>query len=370
MSAFKGRLTNVEACDSVAAVLKKQHIRCRVLPIGDGGAGTMQAVHFGVGGEFVSLPASGPLGNPTQAKVLLVPNAKRPKAAYLESSEVCGHSLVRESERDAMRATSKGLGELILGVIGSWGESLERVYIGLGDSAVSDMGMGMLGALGFTFLDAGHRALWGNALSLRQIQSWKEPRDRKFEKLKFTVLCDVMNPLCGPKGSARTFSAQKGATPGQVSQIEEGMTNFSMLIQKATGRDLRNEPMTGSAGGLSAALRAFFPCELVLGARFLLDWIQFDRILSDYALLIVGEGKTDAQSLSGKAPAECMARAEKLGKRSLILSGAVGDGIQSLTLRPSVVGCYACGETPNPRDALYEKTLSLFSDEKFLASLG
>lgn len=370
MSAFKGRLSNVEACDTVASALKKRHVRCRVFPIGDGGAGTMQSVHFGVGGEFASVPATGPLGKAVRAKVLLLPNAKAPTAIYLESSEVCGHSLVHESERDAMRATSQGLGELILEAVKNWGSSLERVYIGLGDSAVSDMGMGMLGALGFTFLDAGNRPLWGNALSLRQIQSWRDPRDRRIEKLKFTVLCDVMNPLCGPRGSARTFSAQKGATLGQVSQIEEGMMNLATLVQKITGRDMRNEPMTGSAGGLAAAFRAFFPSDLVLGARFLLDWVQFDRTLSDYALLIVGEGKTDAQSLSGKAPAECLSRAESQGKRTLILSGAVGEGLQSLTQRPGMVGCYACGETPTPRDALYEKTLSLFSDESFLKSLS
>lgn len=370
MSAFKGRLSNREACDVVSAALKKKKIKCQPLPVGDGGAGSLWTVHAALGGEIVSASSTDPLGRKIEAQCLVLPNAKHPTSLYLESSEVCGYSLVKESERDAMRASSLGLGELIKFGLEKWGQSLEKIYVGLGDSAISDMGMGMLCGLGVTFQDEGGRPLWGNAASLRSIRSFSLPKNPVLNKVKFIVLCDVLNPLCGPKGSARTFGPQKGASPGQVSQIEQGMENFAALIQKTTGRNLRSEPMTGSAGGLAAAFLGFFNTELVHGARFLMDWIHFDRILADHAFLIVGEGKTDGQTLSGKAPAECLERAQRQGKKVVLISGVLGEGHESLLKKSSVAGLFACGENPTAKDALYERVLEVFSDEELVESLG
>jgi len=367
LSTFKGRLSNEEACATVSEALKAKHIACRPLPLGDGGAGTLRTVHAALGGDIVEIKATGPLGKPATAKVLLLPNSASPTSIYVESSDVCGHALVPEGERDALRATSQGLGEVIGEGVKRWGDSLKRIYVGLGDSAVSDVGLGMLCGLGYKFFDRSGRPVWGNAAGLRQIETFQDPKNPKLSKIKFTVLCDVMNPLCGPRGSARTFAPQKGATPGQVSQIDQGMEHFASILQATSGRNLRFEPMTGSAGGLAAAFLAFFDTELVHGARFLLDWIHFDRILSDHAFLIVGEGKTDFQTLSGKAPLEGLERAGRLGKKVVVISGVLGDGHEQLLTR--VAGCFACGDSPTAKDALYARTLEIFSDEELLKSL-
>lgn len=354
----------------MTAALKKKHIACRPLPLGDGGAGTLSAVQASLGGECAELEATGPLGKLVKAKVLLLPDAKAPTSIYVESSDVCGHSLVPDTERDALRASSRGLGEVILQSIKRWGSSIKRIYVGLGDSAVSDVGMGMLCGLGYTFFDRSGHSVWGNAAGLRQIETFKIPKIPELEKIKFTVLCDVMNPLCGPRGSAKIFSPQKGASPGQVSQIDQGMEHFASIIQTNTGRNLRFEPMTGSAGGLAAAFLAFFDAELVHGARFLLDWIHFDRILSDHAFLIVGEGKTDLQTMLGKAPLEGVERAARLGKKVIVLSGALGDGHEQLSNKSAVAGCFACGSSPSAREALYDRAIEIFSDEKLMRSLA
>jgi len=369
LSNFKGFLSNQEACDAVTEALKKSKIACRPLPLGDGGAGTLRAVQSSLGGECVELDATGPLGKPAKAKVLLLPDGQAPTSVYIESSDVCGHSLVPDTQRDAMRATSRGLGEVLLQAVKKW-PSIKRVYVGLGDSAVSDAGMGMLCGLGYTFYDRSGHSVWGNAAGLRQIETFKIPKLPELEKIKFTILCDVLNPLCGPRGSAKTFAPQKGATAGQVSQIDEGMDHFASIIQTNTGRNLRFEPMTGSAGGLAAAFLAFFDAELVHGARFLLDWIHFDQILSDHAFLIVGEGKTDLQTMLGKAPLEGVERAGRLGKKVIVLSGSLGDGHEQLLNRTGVAGCFACGSSPTARDALYDRTLEIFSDGKLIDSLS
>ena len=373
MNAFKGTLSNLEACEIVSWALGKKEIPFYILPIGDGGAGTLRTIHKSLGGELVTFEASGPLSKKVEAKVLCLPNAQAPHSVYLESAEVCGHQLVSEKERDAMRASSHGLGELIQNCLQRWGGkgkgSLKKIYIGLGDSATSDMGMGMLSALGFIFTDDGGKTLWGNANSLRSIRAIKVPTLPELNQIKITVLCDVLNPLCGQNGAARIFSGQKGAAPGQIKQIEQGMENLARLIQDLTGRDLRNEPMTGSAGGLAAAFLAFFNAELVHGARFLMDWIHFDRILAEHEILITGEGQTDAQTQKGKAPFECLERAKRLGKRAFVISGRLGAGHEVLLKSFPQTNAFACGSSPNARDALFDKTLEIFSDPSLFERL-
>lgn len=360
LSAYKGRLTNELATQIVAQALKELNISSKLLPLGDGGLGTLRTVHSVLGGEIYRRWVSHPLGQKVEAECLAIPNAKAPSAVYLESAQACGYHLVNDSERDPMRASSAGLGELILDAAKTWESSLERIYIGLGDSAVSDMGMGMLTALGFSFLDDASRALWPNANSLRQIKTFTSPKDRRLEKIKFTVLCDVLNPVCGPQGSARIFAPQKGASPTQVQLLEQGMENFCAVLQKANGRNLRLEPMTGAAGGLAAACLGFLNAELVLGARFVMDWIRFDDQLRPHDFLIVGEGKTDKQTLCGKAPWEAIERGRKLGKKVILISGALGEGHEQLVKQNPLLQCFACGEHPSAQEALHRRTLEVF----------
>lgn len=370
LNGFKGSLTNLQACNTVAKTLKKLDIPTTTFPISDGGRGTIEMVQSVKKGQVESFEVSGPLKGKVQASVLCLPDAKAPNTILIESSEACGYHLVDPQQRDALRASSVGLGELLAKSIEKWKGSLKKIYVGLGDSIVSDAGMGMLSALGVVFRDTGGKPIWGNAHGLRLIQNMDLPKWDWFRKIEIVVLCDVLNPLCGAKGTARTFAPQKGATPGQVTLIEEGIEKFAKLVEESLAISIRYEPMTGSAGGLAAAFKAFLKAKLVHGAPFLLDWLGFDEILKEHKFVITGEGKTDAQTLSGKAPYEAFNRAERQGKKTLFVSGTVGTGLESLRSREMLAGIYSCGQDPSPEKALAAKIEELFSDTKLLKSLG
>ena len=369
MTAFKGSLTNEEACSCVENAAKQLKYKVKSIPIGDGGRGTIQGVHACFKSEWVTIQATGPMGQPVESKVLCLPNQKAPTTIYIESADTCGHHLVDPDVREPMRASSYGLGETINQSIQRWKGSLKKIFIGLGDSAISDMGMGMLSALGYRFMDAGGKVLWGNAHGLRLTRSIELPDVSDIDITKFTILCDVLNPLLGPDGSAPTFAPQKGASPTQVSLIEEGMTNINQIIMMMNGRNLADEPMTGSSGGLAAAFLAFLNAELVQGSRFFFDWINFSDAIQKADLIITGEGQTDFQTLRGKAPFECLQRVEEAHKKSILISGKLGKGHQPLLKKASLLGCYECGREPSPREALTQKAKELLEDPGLAASV-
>ncbi|MCB0416017.1 MAG: glycerate kinase [Bdellovibrionaceae bacterium] len=367
LNPFKGTLSNEQACQIVAEALQPR-FETSVLPIGDGGRGTLFAVKAAIGGEIFEFAAKTPMGKPTQARVLALPSVHAPTSIYIESAEVCGLHLVPESERDVLRASSNSLGTLMLDVLQKWPET-KRIYVGLGDSATSDAGMGMLDAFGFKFTDNAGKPIWGNGNGLRWIEHIVPPKSFAGSDVEFVVLCDVLNPLCGPDGSARVFSPQKGASEGQVALIEQGMENFATRAYEILQQNIKLEPMTGAAGGIAAAFRAFFRARLVQGAQFLLDWLHFDEVVRAHQVVITGEGRTDAQTFSGKAPYEVIRRASSAGVKSLVVSGSLGKGLHVLKDMPSVLGCYATageGSPEAPDAALREKISEIFSDPEFL----
>lgn len=370
MSPFKGTLSNVEACEAVVEALKLKNISADMLPVADGGSGTLSAINSVFPGDLIPLSVSDPMGHNIQIPVLCLPDSNAPDTVYLESALMCGYQLVAPEQRDAMRASSHGLGQAINECLKRWEKTLSTIYVGLGDTATSDMGMGMLCALGFRFYDAGGHHIWGNAHGLRLIRSVLLPDLSSLMRVKFVVLCDVMNPLLGPMGAAHTFSRQKGASSSQVHLIEQGMTNLAQLIQDMTGRILRDEPMTGAAGGISAAFVAFFRSELVQGAPFVLNWLKFEQKLAHYKLLITGEGTSDYQTIGGKAPMVCLEVAKKLGIRSLLVSGALGEGYEGILAKTLAVAAVAAGDKPDPKTALHDKTAEVFSDPQFLSLAG
>lgn len=370
MNGFKGTLSNLEACEAVAAGLKQLRMRADLFPMGDGGRGTMDAIRASKGGEFVQFEVSPPYGGKTTARVLAYPNPNKPQWIYIESSEACGYHLIDRPDRDAMRASSLGLGEIIQACMDKWGDSVLRYYVGVGDSAISDMGMGMLTGLGFVFREAGGKEIWGNAHGLRLIHQFDVPNNPLLHQIKFTVLCDVLNPLLGPRGSARVFAKQKGASEAQIPLIERGMEKFANLIKEVDRRDLRNEPMTGAAGGLPAAFVSFFDTTLVQGSKFMMDWLGFDEHMENCRFVVTGEGKTDSQTLNGKGPFEVIDRADRQDKRVILLSGALGEGHQQLYKHPSLVACVDTGNNPTAMQALTEGTLEAMKNSSIRQKLG
>lgn len=329
-SNFKGTLTNQEACEIAAGALSEKGHEATLLPLGDGGKGTFAFLEKEPLVFKKLYKISGAFGDPREARTWWRKSSSNLWQIFLESTDTIGYPPNDPEKRDPLGATSRGLGEWLLLIEKDLkGEPCE-LFIGLGDSAISDAGRGMLEVLS----------------------------GRNFPRWKMTVLCDVENPLCGPRGSARVFSPQKGATTHQVELIEKRNLEFSQEIETQLRLKVAAMPWGGSAGGLSTALHAFLGGNLVSGSQFVLQASRFEEALRNHDLLIVGEGKSDFQTVSGKSPWAAIQVAEKLGKKSVLISGILGEGAEKIAA-PGLVGKVACGKDPNPREALRQAVIGL-----------
>ena len=358
MNGFKGSLSNLEACEAVSKALTELNFSHSIVPIGDGGAGTGLALHLALGGEFISISSVDPKGRGVYASVLCFPDSQSPNRVYIDSSSVCGFTLIKDEDKKALQASSRGLGILLRESVTRWKSSLQEIWIGLGDSAISDMGLGMLSELGVVFVNSQGFRISATTENLQYICDFSKPT-LDLGTISLTILCDVSNPVCGPQGSAVTFSPQKGAAPAEVALIAKGMDHFASRIENKLHRSLKYIPMTGSAGGLSAAFLSFFNALLVPGCDFLLKQISFDEKLSRHSLVITGEGKTDAQTLKRKAPAVIAEHAKNLSKKCLFISGALGEGTTQIASQLDLIGLFACGKEPSAEEALRRKTLEV-----------
>jgi len=336
-SNFKGSLTNEEACAIACAELHELGHSATALPLGDGGKGTFAYLKNDPLTEQKTHSITGAFSDPRTATSYWKVSSSGKQQVFLESTDAIGYPPNDPEKRDPLGATSRGLGEWLLLIKNELGGAPAEVFIGLGDSAISDAGKGLLEVLG----------------------------TESFPEWKITALCDVENPLCGVTGSARVFAPQKGASPEQVEIIEKRNLAFAKKVEKEKGFPLSEMPRGGSAGGLAAALYAYLRAELVSGSEFVLKASHFRTLLQTCDFLIVGEGKSDSQTLSGKSPWAAIQLAEELGKKSILISGMLGVGAEEVTAA-HLVAKLACGRTPTPQIALREgvrKALMLLQEK-------
>ncbi|MBO7069772.1 MAG: glycerate kinase [Bacteroidales bacterium] len=237
------------------------------MPLADGGEGTVDVVTRALGGEIHSARVCGPICTPVDAQFGIAGDT-----AVIEVAQACGLQLLEASERNPLNTTSRGVGELLLA---AREQGCRNFIIGLGGTATCDGGAGMLSVPGL------REAMAGASIEL---------------------LCDVDNPFLGSRGAARVFAPQKGASPSDVEVLERRMADMSARILHDTGVDVSDVPGAGAAGGLGGALMAYFGARLQGGIDRILDIIGFDKAVASADLVITGEGKSDAQTLSGKAP--------------------------------------------------------------------
>jgi len=337
-SNFKGTLSNSEACEVACDTLRKMGLSALSLPLGDGGKGTFSFLENDPRVHKKSYQILGAFSDPREGRTLWRRSQSGVWQVFLESTDAIGYPPSNPERRDPLGATSRGLGQWLLLIQEDLGGEACELFLGLGDSAISDAGRGMLEIL----------------------------ENKRFPEWKMTVLCDVDNPLCGERGSARVFAPQKGATAQQVEMIETRNTEFANEMEQRFGIQVAQMPRTGSAGGLGAALHVFLGGQLVSGAEFVLSASGFDEVLKEQDLLIVGEGKSDFQTLSGKSPWAAIQRAEKLGKQSILISGALGAGFEKIAA-PGLVSKIACGKDPEPKTALKNAVERAITD--FLSGL-
>ncbi len=314
---FKGSVTAPAAARAIAAGLHAAAPGVDVVlrPVADGGDGTVDAV-VAAGAQRRTAAVAGPLGAPVTAAY-----AVDGTLAVVETAEAAGLRLLTATAHTALTAGPHGVGDLVRAALDA---GCRRVVLGLGGSATTDGGAGLVTALGVRLLDAEGRPVPSGGAGLAVLAgvdtSGLDPRLADVELL---VACDVDNPLLGPDGAAAVFAPQKGAGPAEVAVLEAGLARYAAVLHARTGVDVASLPGAGAAGGLGAGVVALLGGRIVSGSDLLLDALRLDETLQGATLVVTGEGSLDAQSLRGKAPHAVAARAARAGVPAVALAGRV-----------------------------------------------
>ncbi len=320
---FKGSLTSVEVASALASgwLTARPDDEVLLAPLADGGEGTLVAVAGAGGWEWRTAPASDPLGRPVEARWLRSSDGSR---AVVELAEASGLSRLAPSERDPIGASTWGTGEVLRAVLD---EGIRTITLGIGGSATTDGGAGILRALGADIDD--------RAANLGGL-------DPRLAEVDLRIACDVTNPLLGPRGAAATYAPQKGATAEQVAELEAALARYAGTLGAATGRDERETPGAGAAGGTAFGLLSiagqFRSLRLVPGVQVVMEETGLRHKLAGADLVITGEGRIDAQTAFGKTALGVAQLAHAAGVRCIAVGGGVEpEGIEALRPLGAVV---------------------------------
>lgn len=295
------------------------------VPIADGGEGTVEALVAATGGRLRYAEVRGPLGEPLRVHWGISGDGT---TAFIEMASASGLPLVSEEKRDPRFTSTFGTGELMKAALDT---GLRKLVVGIGGSATNDGGTGMAMALGVRFLDAEGRDLPEGGAALAHLDSVDlTGLDPRLAGASIRVACDVTNTLCGPDGASAVYGPQKGATPDMVAELDAALSVFAKVATAATGRDIASLPGAGAAGGLGAGLLYFTPASLEPGVDIVLETTGFEALVHGVDLVITGEGRTDGQTIMGKAPVGVAAVAKRHGVPVICLSGGLGEGAEKV----------------------------------------
>src|SRR5437660_5644669 len=340
-NAFKGSLSALEAAEAIAegVQLAAPDIELVLLPIADGGDGTVEALVAATHGEHRSLRVRGPLGDPVDAAYGLIDQGS---TAVIEMAKAAGLALVPTEQRAPRITTTYGVGELLQH---AYDAGARHFIVGIGGSATNDGGAGMAQALGYHLLDEQGHELPPGGLALNKLArihvggvhaDWKAA--------VVDVACDVSNPLTGPSGASAVYGPQKGATPEMVAELDAGLQRLAEVIQRDLGVAVDSLPGAGPAGGLGAGLVAFAGARLRPGAERVRGALHLDQRLTGADLVITGEGRLDSQTARfGKGPAAVARHARNAGIPVVAIGGNLAneaelrllfDGLEATVLEP------------------------------------
>ncbi|HEX2194992.1 MAG TPA: glycerate kinase [Candidatus Limnocylindria bacterium] len=329
---FGGALDQVAVADAMAAgwARARPDDELRRIPMADGGEGTLAAIAAALGeaAERRTTTVADPLGREVEADWLLLDEGR---SAFVEMAAASGLARLGSAERTPETcgaATTRGTGELLRGALDA---GVERIILGLGGSATTDGGSGMLAALGARFLDAAGNDLppGGAALAgLARIDA--SGLDPRLREVQLVVASDVTNPLCGPLGAAATYGPQKGADPGTVERLDAALAVYGDAIEAAAGRLVADIPGAGAAGGAAAGLLGFTSAILRPGVEVVGELVGLAEALERADLVLTGEGQADEQTLSGKAATGVARLARTRNAPVILLCGALGQGSATL----------------------------------------
>ena len=320
---FKESLSGYE----VASAMKDGILRVdplvniEISPVADGGDGTLKTMVDVTNGNIVEETVENPLGDQIKAEWGKLGTSQ---TAVIEMARASGLALLKENEKSALKTTTYGTGQLFKSALD---QGIKKFILAIGGSATNDGGAGFATAIGARLLDKNNNAIYPSGENLSLIEKIDLSNlDQRIKDIEVQVACDVNNPLCGETGASAIFGPQKGASTNDIDILDRNLLHWSELIRNQMGKDVKDIPGAGAAGGLGAGLMAFVNAELALGADIVLNTLDYDKKLKDIDLVIVGEGQTDKSTQYNKSPVAVSTRAKKLGIPVICISGSLGQG--------------------------------------------
>ncbi len=355
---FKDALSADEAAKAMAKGIKRAvpSAITQLCPLADGGEGSLDALIATTRAERRTLTVKDALGRPRQAAWGWLDEQR---TAFIELAEASGLQHLTREERNALHTTTYGVGELFRAALEA---GATHALLLLGGSATNDAGAGMLQALGATLLDAQGQPLPRGGAALQQLATLDlSTLDPRLADLHVEAAVDVDNPLLGERGASAVFGPQKGATEGDVAILDRALGHFADLTAKALGRDERELPGAGAAGGMGFAARCFLNATLTPGIEMIMQQANVARLLNEADVVITGEGRLDGQSLAGKTPIGVARAAKHLGKPVVVLAGSLGDGWQACT-DEGVTAAFALADGLMTLEQALPRTAELLAD--------
>jgi len=323
---FKGSLTALQVAEAIEGGFRKIYPDAQIenVPMADGGEGTVQSLVDATGGQLLTELVTAPLGAKIEANYGILGDRK---TAVIEMAAASGLPLVPEEKRNPMYTTTYGTGELVKAALD---RGCRKFIIGIGGSATTDGGAGVAQALGARLFDANGKDIVFGGIGLKNLAKIDiSTIDERIADSETVVACDVDNPLTGPRGAAYVYSPQKGASPEEVKLLDAYLEHFAKVVKQDMGKDVKETPGAGAAGGLGAGLMAFLNAELKSGIDIVIEASRLPERMEGADLVVTGEGKLDFQTVYGKTPIGVAKVAKGKNIPVLAIAGGIEKGAET-----------------------------------------
>lgn len=350
---FKDSISSTEFSERAEKVINSmwpeaETVKC---PLADGGEGSLTVIMDTIKGHWIDLEVTGPLGERFNTKYGMT---KDRKTALIEMARASGLELVPIDQRNPMRTTTFGLGEMIHDALK---KNCEKIVVFIGGSATNDGGLGMLQALGFQCLNHSGNEIDFGGKGMCELSRIIPPKVKyDFKKVDIMVACDVDNPLYGRNGAAYVYAEQKGANKEMIKLLDEGLISLSEILKRDLNRDVNTLKGGGAAGGVGAALYAGLGAQICSGFEVFRVLLKLDALLDQgFDLVITGEGQINKQSIYGKLPIQIARLANERGIKTIVLVGAKHMSLSEVK-QEGVIGIYPVIQAPMLLDQAIKET--------------
>lgn len=323
---FKGTFTSLQVAELISKGIKAacRDAEVRMIPMADGGEGTVDAILSALSGKLHMVDVVGPLGDIVRAEYGIADDG----TAVIEMSKASGIGLIPKERLNPLLTSTYGTGELILDAVS---KGCKKIILGIGGSATNDGGAGFAQAIGVKMYDRHGCLVEGRGGEIGRVERVDiDNIDARIKDVEILLAVDVDNPLCGPRGASAVFGPQKGATPDMVACLDKNLRNYAEKVIQTTGIDNMDVPGMGAAGGLAFSVMQFCPAYVKKGIEIVMDAVDFDKYVQWSDFVITGEGRVDFQTASGKVPAGVAKRAAMYHKPVYAIAGYEGQGAQAV----------------------------------------